>query len=194
MVDIIIVIVVLVFVALGLREGLVKALSSVAAMLFALLLANAAVSSLNLLEAQNISTVILFLLVTLVTYFVLDLLLTLLFKRVIYIAILGPVDKFGGGLVGGFKGLLIAGVILQLLLYCPFEAATKEQMQSAYLGRLSRWAYAWAYPFAKNFRPEVKDFIKVEDSKNKKVPAIKKISTQELSKTAGKIVEQAKEK
>jgi uncharacterized membrane protein required for colicin V production len=85
--------------------------------------------------------------------------LTLLFKRLINIVVLGPVDKVGGSLVGGFKGVLIAGIILQLSLALPLSPAVKKDVTGGALSRLAIAAYHWAYPYAQKWTPLVKGFL-----------------------------------
>jgi len=194
MVDIIIAIAVLLFVALGLREGMVKALTSVVAVFAALMLATRIVNSMNLTASRDISTVILFFILFFASYVILDLLLTLLFKRVITVTVLGPVDKVGGVAVGAFKGLLISAVALQLLFYCPLEAATITQLKESYLSRLAIAVFQWSYPYVKNVRPEIADFIKTDYLTDKETGKVEKKSTEDVTKAVGDAVDQYKKR
>ena len=130
MLDVIVGIVICCFFLLGLYEGIAKSLGSVALAFFSLFLATSTVNFLaggapQFSDPRFLGTAVIFLLVFVVTYILFDILLTILLKRIIMIVILGPLDKVGGALVGGFKGLLICGIILQLTLYFPISAATK---------------------------------------------------------------------
>ena len=165
MLDVIVGIAVFFFIFLGLREGAVKSLVSMVAVFVALFLAT---GSLNFLakgvpqfsDPNYLGTSIVFILVWALSFIFLDLFLTLLFKKVIKIVILGPLDKVGGLLIGGFKGLLICGIILQLILFLPLPAAAKKQVAESTLSRVSIAVYHWAYPYAKRVKPIFDDLIK----------------------------------
>ena len=165
MLNLIVGIAIFLFIFLGLREGIVKSLGSVALVFVALFLAS---GTLNFLakgtpqfgDPNFLWTTIVFLLIWALSYIVLDLLLTLLFKKVIKIVILGPLDRAGGLLIGGFKGLLICGIILQLVLYLPISQASKKKITESVLSRFSISVYHWAYPYAKKIAPVVDKLIK----------------------------------
>jgi len=194
MVDIIIVIVVLIFVALGLREGLVKALTSVAAVFASLFFATATLSSIGLVESRAVSTVILFFFLFFIAYVLLDLLLTLLFKKVISVTVLGPVDRFGGVAVGAFKGFLICAIGVQVLFYCPFDEQTMTQLKESYLSRLAVAVFQWSYPYVKNVRPEISDFIKTDYVTDKTTGTVEPKSTEDVTKAVGDAVDQYKKR
>lgn len=164
MLDVAVGIVIFLFFILGLREGIVKSLCSVAAVFVALICASAVTAFLAKAEPRFndphfLGAVIIFLLVWVLAYIVLDILLTLLFKRLINIVVLGPVDKVGGSLIGGIKGIIIAGIILQLSLALPLSPAVKKDVTGGVLSRLVIATYHWAYPYAKKWMPLVKGFL-----------------------------------
>ncbi|MBU0501929.1 MAG: CvpA family protein [bacterium] len=192
MVEIIIAIVVLIFIALGLREGMVKALSSVAAVFASLFFATATLASIGLIESRAVSTVILFLFLFFISYVILDLLLTLMFKKIISVTVLGPVDKVGGVVLGGIKGLLICGIVLQVLLYLPIKVENRTMMEESYLAKLSIAICQWSYPYIKNVRPEITDFVKGDYVAGKKTNKVEALPTKGLFGEAGKAVEKIK--
>ncbi len=165
MLDLIVGIVIVCFALLGIREGIAKSLGSVVLLFAAVFLATGAV---NLLAQSNpqfndpnfLAATIIFLLVWSLSFILLDLLLLIIFKKVITIIILGPFDKVGGLLVGGFKGALICGLILQLILYFPISDSSKEKISKSALSRFSIAAYNWIYPYARKVAPGIQDFIK----------------------------------
>lgn len=165
MLDVFIGIVIFLFVILGFREGLFKSLTSVAAVFAALFLGTAAVSFLakgaaSLKDPKSIGAVIIFFLVWILSYIILDLVLTFLFKRVVNITVLGPVDKVGGVLTGGFKAFLICGVVLQLALALPIADTTKKSITASALSRFSIGVYHWSYPYAKKAVPLISGWLK----------------------------------
>jgi len=194
MVDIIILIVVLLFVGLAMREGFVKALTSVVAVFASLMLATLALNSMNLTASRDISTVVLFFILFFASYVILDLLLTLLFKRVITVTVLGPVDKFGAVAVGAFKGLLLCAISLQVLFYCPFDEQTMTQLKESYLSRLAVAVFGWSYPYVKNVRPEIADFIKADYVTDKATGKVEQKSTEDVTKAVGDAVDQYKKR
>ncbi|NQT30143.1 MAG: CvpA family protein [Candidatus Saganbacteria bacterium] len=165
MLDIVVGIVIVLFVLLGLREGLVKAILSVVAVLASLFLASWFIDFLSqgtarFSEPGNLSAIIAFLLAFAIIYILLDVALLILFTKIIYIRILGPVDKICGILVGGFKGILICGIVLQLMLFMPISKGLKQDIVTSYISSFSISVYEWAYPYAKQIMPKVNIFMK----------------------------------
>ncbi|MBU1026642.1 MAG: CvpA family protein [Candidatus Margulisbacteria bacterium] len=206
MLDVLIGIIILIFAALGSREGIAKSLLSVLLVFAALFLASGAVNYL----AQNypqfkdptyIGATIIFLLVWLVSYLLIDFLLGFLVRRIIRIVILGPADIIGGILIGAFKGFLISGIILQLILYLPISDATKKQISESTLSRFSITAYHWLYPFAKKAVPVVSSWLNKsplneikDDKKLEKKPAeVKEVSPDEFMGKVEQVKEVAKD-
>jgi|GEM_PF-1441881 len=164
MLDFMVGIVILGFVFLGLREGLAKSLGSLVLVFAALFIATGAVNFLGrgsprFNDPNFLGATIVFLIVWLVSYILLDLLLLLIMKKIVTIVVLGPFDKVGGLLIGGFKGVVICGIMLQLILYFPLPADAKERIQTSDFSRFSIAVYHWAYPYAKRMAPSVSDFI-----------------------------------
>lgn len=164
MVDLIVGIIVCIFLALGVWEGLIKSLGSVVLIFVALFLASMALEFLakgnpQFADPSYLGTIITFLVVWALSYFILDLILTLLLKKVVKVIVLGHVDKIGGILVGGLKGFLICGVILQLMFYMPVSANTKKALKDSLLARFSVSIYLRSYPYAKKFFPKASRFM-----------------------------------
>ncbi|MBN2057969.1 MAG: CvpA family protein [Candidatus Saganbacteria bacterium] len=165
MLDVFVGIAIFLFIILGFREGLFKSLTSVAVVFAALFLGTAAVSFLakgaeSFKDPRSLGAVIVFFLVWIVAYILIDLLLTLLFKKAINITILGPVDKVGGVLSGGFKGLLICGIVLQLALALPIADTSKRSITTSTLSRCSIAVYHLSYPYAKKAVPLLSNWLK----------------------------------
>lgn len=165
MLDLILGIAILVFVVLGLREGIVKALGSLALVFVALFLASGAISLLSkgdprLTDPNFLSATVTFLIVWSISYLFLDLILTVFLKKIVTIIILGPIDKIGGIFIGGFKGLVICGIILQLVLYMPLSSQWKIRIQTSDLARLCIDVYQLTYPYAQKIAPMTKDTMK----------------------------------
>ncbi len=161
MLDLIVGLVIFCFIFLGAREGIVKSLASVALVFVSLFLATNAISVLSNTAPQfkdpaYAGTIGLFFLIWAVSYIFLDLLTMLLFRRVIRIIVLGQTDIIGGLFVGGFKGLLICGIVLQLFLSLPVSDATRENVVNSLVGRLSLSTYKLTYPYVKNIVPKMR--------------------------------------
>jgi membrane protein required for colicin V production len=163
MLDLVVGIAVLAFILLGLREGFIKALGGVAAVFAALFLATGTMAYLSkqtpsLGDPSKLGTMIIFLLVWALSYILLEILLSVLFRKIVKVVVLGSLDKVGGMLVGGFKGLLICGLILDLVLLSPVSAGAKKVINESKLSGFSMKVYDWAYPYAKKIAPRVKSF------------------------------------
>ncbi len=199
MIDLIVGIAVFCFVILGVREGVAKALGSVALVFAALFLATGTIEFLSksapqFKEPSYLGTIIVFLLVWLVSYIILDLLLTLLFRKIIKIIVLGPLDKVGGLLVGGFKGILICGIILQLVLAMPVSAEFKKRITESKLAHSAISIYRWAYPYAKRIAPKLSSLMKINLSEEMKKIEAAEPREGEMSpeKIMGEITEDSK--
>jgi uncharacterized membrane protein required for colicin V production len=165
MLDLIVGIAIVVFVVLGLREGIVKALGSLALVFVALFLASGAIYLLakgdpHLSDPNYLSATVTFLIVWSISYLFLDLILTIFLKKIITIIILGPIDKIGGVFIGGFKGFVICGIILQLVLYLPLSTQWKIKIKTSDLSRFCIDIYQLAYPYAQKIAPMTKDIMK----------------------------------
>jgi uncharacterized membrane protein required for colicin V production len=167
MLDVIVGIAIACFVILGAREGIAKALGSVILVFAALFLATRTIDFFaqgaeQFKDPNFLGTIIIFFLVWLLSYLVLDLILNLLFRRAIKIIVLGPLDMVGGLFIGGFKGVLICGIILQLVLALPISADSKKYISGAKLSGLSISVYQWAYPQAKRLAPKIGNLMKID--------------------------------
>jgi membrane protein required for colicin V production len=163
MLDLVVGIAVLAFILLGMREGLIKALGGVAAVFAALFLATGALGHLSqqspkLSDPNNLGASVIFLLVWTLSYILLEFLLSILFKKIVRIVVLGQLDRVGGMVVGGFKGLLVCGLIFDLALFSPMSPAVKKLINESKGPEISMRVYRWAYPFAKKVVPQVQNF------------------------------------
>jgi len=159
MVDLLVGIAIFLFAMMGLREGIAKALGSVVIVFAALFLATGAINFLSkgapqFSDPNFLGSVVTFLAVWAICYFLLDLLLTILLQRIIMIIILGPFNRVGGFLIGGFKGILICGIVLQLLFYFPLAGEVKAGMENSNLSNIAIATYQWVYPFAQKMAPK----------------------------------------
>ena len=164
MLDVVVGIVIFLFLFLGLREGLAKSLTSVIAIFVSLFASSGAVNLLakgipQFSDPKYPGAIIVFLVVWIAAYVILDLLLTLVLRKVVKIIFLGPVDNVGGALVGGFKGMLICGIVLQLALAMPLQASSKQAIGQSFLAKYSIYVYQKTYPFARKMAPIVNKFV-----------------------------------
>jgi len=167
MLDVIVGIAIACFVILGAREGIAKALGSVVLVFAALFLATRTIDFFSqgaeqFKDPNFLGTVIIFFLVWLLSYILLDLLLNLIFRKAVKIIVLGPLDKVGGLLIGGFKGILICGIILQLALALPISAGAKQYISTSKLSAFSIAVYQLAYPQAKRLAPKISEMMKTD--------------------------------
>jgi len=209
MVDLIIGIFVLLFLVLGLREGLVKTLLSILLVYIALFLSTAALNAMakvtpGLADPTNAPAVCAFIVIWLITYIVLDLILGLLLRKVITVTVLGPLDKVAGVLLGAFKGMLIAGIILQLNFCFPVAESTRKMIAESNSVRFAIAAYQWTYPYIKpwssylgemgkeNLIEKIEKSGKVPSEISAEVAAVKKMKPEELLKNVDKYNEAVK--
>lgn len=198
MADLIIGLLVVGFVFLGVRDGLAKSLGGVITFFLALFASAAVIEFFSAYspvykDYLNLATVLTFVFVWLVVLIILELLLGLLLKKVIAVTVLGPVDRVLGGIVGGGRGLLVLGLVLQLMLSLAVPAAFKTAINGAFLSKLSISAYQWAFPLAKKTVPQINQTMQ-ENIINKihvEVGDISKDSPDELNK---KLIEVEKAK
>lgn len=198
MLNLIVGIVIFIFVIMGLREGLAKAIGSVAVVFLSLFLAMGAV---NLLaggssrfgDPNYSGTMIVFAVVWVVSFLVCDLLLTILLNKIIKIIVLGSLDRFGGIAVGAFKGVLICGIALQVALYLPIGTEAKIQIKESLLSRIAITTYEWFYPFAIKIAPRIEENNLLNkmttdvDTKGTKKEVEEKINTEDLMDTAEEV-------
>jgi len=180
MVDFIIILFLLGFLFLGFREGLVKTLGSIALIFLALFLASAALNYLSRVspefsDPKTLLALIAFIIVWVAVYVALDLLLKLILNVVINVNILGPLDRVGGLLLGGVRGLLLAGIILQLIFSFPISDQSKKSILDSLSAKFSIATFQLIYPAAKQWAPYFKKFTDID----MKMDFIEGIGTQE---------------
>ncbi|MDD4179545.1 MAG: CvpA family protein [Candidatus Margulisbacteria bacterium] len=163
MVDIIIAVFVLLFLYLGYREGLAKTAGTIILAFVALFVATTALTLLakaspELSNPANCAGLQIFFGLWFITYIILDVILGLLLRKIVTVTILGPIDKFAGLALGGFKGMLIAGIILQLYFCFPLAETTKKTIADSSMTKLSIMTYHWAYPYAKRWSKYLGEF------------------------------------
>ena len=204
--DIVIGVAILVFVILGLREGAVKAALSLILLFLSVFLATSFLDFLGkgLAQFNNphyLGSIVVFLAVAGIFFLFFDFVLTVLFNKVICITILGPVDRVVGVLVGGFKGVLICGIVFQSILNLPLSSQNKQHLADSRLLRFTIQAYQRAHPYAKKVFPMLNEFMqenvleKVEKNGALKqgVEEIKKKGAKEIEQQAGRAKELLKE-
>jgi uncharacterized membrane protein required for colicin V production len=165
MFDLVVGIVVLVFIALGLWQGLVKTLASVVAIFAALFAASSTLGFLaggapQFNDPNNLGALVLFILISTLCYILLDLFLLLLFRKIITITVLGALDRVGGFIAGWLRGMLICGVVLQLALYFPFPESYRRRVTNSPLARFSIALFHWTAPLAERFMPISGEWMK----------------------------------
>jgi len=180
MVDFIIILFLLGFLLLGFREGLVKTLGSIVLIFLALFLASAALNYLSKVspefsDPKTLLALIAFIIVWVAVYVALDLLLKLILNVVINVNILGPLDRVGGLLLGGVRGLLLAGIILQLIFSFPISDQSKKSILDSLSAKFSIATFQLIYPAAKQWTPYFKKFTDID----MKMDFIEWIGTQE---------------
>ncbi len=165
MINFIIALALLGFMIFGFREGIVKAIISILLIFFCLFLATGVVnflgqSSPEFSRTDYFAATVTFLIVFLVSYGILDLILTIVLRKVITIIILGPFDRVGGIFLGTFKGLIILGVLLQLVVNFPIAPATKKSIINAPSSRFCIATYHWFYPYILKIAPPIREQMK----------------------------------
>ncbi len=146
------------FVVLGFYEGLAKSLLSAIFIFLALYFTSGVMFLLarisnQLADPQNLGAIITFMIVWLIIYGGLEILLTLILRKLILISFFFPFDKLGGLSVGLVKGFLIVAILLQLIIAMPLQATSKTAINNSLLASVSVGIYCWSAPFTKNFIP-----------------------------------------
>jgi len=196
MLDVIVGIAIACFVILGAREGIAKALGSVLLVFISLFLATRTIDFFaqgaeQFKDPSFLGTIIIFFLVWLLSYILLDLLLNLIFRKAVKIIVLGPLDSVGGLLIGGFKGILICGIILQLALALPLSADSKKYISEGKLSGFSIAVYQLAYPQAKRLAPKISELMETdimgEMNKKSEVKADPELSPEKIVGQAAEV-------
>jgi len=162
MINFIIALALLGFMVFGFREGITKAIVSILLVFFCLFLATGVVnflgqSSPEFNRTDYFAATVTFLIVFVVSYGILDLILTIVLRKVITIIILGPFDRVGGIFFGTFKGLIILGVLLQLVINFPIATATKQSIINGPSSRFCIATYHWFYPYVLKLAPPIRE-------------------------------------
>jgi uncharacterized membrane protein required for colicin V production len=170
MVELIVGLFIAAFVYFGFRDGLAKTLGSIVVIFIALFLSSAVISILAGIASEfsnpkSLVTMVVFFIVWLVLYTALHLLIKLILKVVVQITILGSLDQIGGLFLGAVKGLLLAGIFLQLILSFPVSSNARQTILKAIPAKFSIATFQWLYPAAQKMYPYLDHLIKI-DNKN----------------------------
>ncbi|MBU0672459.1 MAG: hypothetical protein KJ732_05480 [Candidatus Margulisbacteria bacterium] len=63
-------------------------------------------------------------------------------------------------IIVGLKGLLICGIVLQLVLAMPISDGSQKVIKESLLSRTCIAFYHWAYPYAQKLAPKINDLMK----------------------------------
>ena len=124
--------------------------------------------------------------------------LGLVIKKVAEIALLGRLDKFGGGLLGAVKGVLLVSLLLVVILNLPFPSDFREELREDPLVGVMYPVLPVMFDLAFSRSPAHLSFDKVTRSDDWKALEEIKESVEEaeegLRKTKKKIEEKVKGK
>jgi uncharacterized membrane protein required for colicin V production len=167
MIELVVSVFILAFIYLGFRDGLAKTLGSIIMIFLALFLSSAAIAGLATIAGEfsnpkSLVTIVFFFIIWLALYIALHLLIKLILKVVIQVTVLGPLDQVGGLLLGAVRGLLIAGIVLQVFLSFPITDKTRQAVLAAMPAKFSIATFQWLYPAAEKMQPYIENLIKME--------------------------------
>lgn len=155
---------VLIFFFLGFRAGFLRTLVSALWVYFCIYTASAiapamikAVAFLSVEESQ-IGRAVLVLAIFIIIYLLGELVLSIL-KNLVSISILGPADKMLGGILGGVKGVLIAGIVFETILLMPLDKAASDTINASRLRYLGEQLFKRTYPAVLTVTPQIKEFV-----------------------------------
>jgi uncharacterized membrane protein required for colicin V production len=110
-------------------------------------------------EASKSAYPVLFLFLFLLLYLLGEILLSFV-KRVIKVVILGPLDGLCGMIASGIRGILLLGVIFQIILKLPISSAFRAVISDSIIIGYSQEILVRVYPFVVSKMPEVETFFK----------------------------------
>lgn len=162
--DILLGIFILFFGLLGYFSGFLRSFLGIIIVLLSVYLSSnfshAILSSFGFLgDASKNSYPILFLFLFLLLYFLGEIILSLL-KRIIKVVILGPLDGICGMLASGIRGVLLLGVIFQIILKLPISSSWRALISDSIIIGFSQEILLKLYPFVVSKMPEVESFFK----------------------------------
>jgi uncharacterized membrane protein required for colicin V production len=176
-------------IALGYLSGLLRTLISLIWVYICIFIASgfgpaviAAFSFLSVEESQ-IGKVVMILAVFVILYLVGELILAML-KNFVSITVLGPLDKVLGGAVAGFKALLVAGFVFEVIFILPLSEETKNNINSSRLKELGTQIFKTTYPLAVALGGRTQELIsrQIDSTKITQAPIDIKVVTAEASK------------
>ena len=107
----------------------------------------------------NLGYVIAFAVVWIAVYLALDILISAV-QKFVKIQFLPVVEGLGGAVLGFVKGVLIAGIIVQLLMLSPISTVTMENIKGSMTSRLTLPALRETYSKAFALFPKIDFFIR----------------------------------
>ena len=133
-IGIVIVVIIIIFFADGVRRGLVRQIFEIIGLVAAFVAAYytfqyfaAEYRGSTLLAHRGImigSSIVVFIVVALVFHFI-----GLLLSKIASVTVLGPVDKVGGGILGAIKGVLFVSLLCVICFHLPFPDSFKEKVK-----------------------------------------------------------------
>lgn len=149
----------LVTIFFAIRGGFLSAFLSVILAYLAIFLASAFANPASytfrfLSVPYHVAYTILFLAVFVIIYIIGELLIWIL-KKVVSIKILGIFDVILAGILGGFKALLIMGVVFSLINTYTLSDVTNKMLEGSFFKRTSFKIYEKTYPFAQAAIPQL---------------------------------------
>ena len=93
-----------------------------------------------------------------IAYFILDLAAAAI-NKIIKITFMNPVESLGGAVLGLIRGILIVGLILQLVLILPVQSSYKNLINSSLSKKLSLPTLRKSYSSIFGMFPQIDLFI-----------------------------------
>ncbi|MFC1767712.1 CvpA family protein [Candidatus Margulisiibacteriota bacterium] len=171
-IDVIAVIAIAFFVYNSSTRGVMRALLDVFVVLFSVFFAGMAFKFLAgtimpfLRSTDRVVYAIIFLVFWIIAYVILDLIAGSLHK-VMKVTFMNPVESLGGAVLGLIRGILIVGLIIQLLMILPIASNYKNLINMSLAKRLSLPTLRRSYSSVFGMFPQIDLFIQ-----EKVVPAV----------------------
>jgi membrane protein required for colicin V production len=195
MIDVIIAAIVLIFLFIGMKKGLIRQvleiLGIIAAFIGAFYLAHHLAAYLEgrfdlpYQVALVVAAIALF-----IGIILLFRLLGVLLQKFAQLTLLGSLDRIGGAFLGAVKGILLVSLLLVVILNLPFPTAVKEPIKSDPLAAVIYPALPVLFDLVLSRSPAHLDFRKVVRDRDEK--ALQKVK--EKVEDAGEEIEKQKKK
>lgn len=149
----------------GSQRGIVRSVLDIFAVLLAIFSAAQIYKILSttilpfLKTSENVGYVFTFAVVWIAVYLALDILISAV-QKLVKVSFLGIVERLGGGALGFVKGILVTGIIIQLLSISPLSPGALESIKNSMASKLTLSTLRQTYSKTFGLFPKIDFFIR----------------------------------